>query len=279
MKRVGVIQMNSGDTLSANLAALESGMAALHQQQVDIAVTPENALLFSDQAAYQALAKQETEVFEQLSILCRRYKMGLVLGSFPTLAPRGKLHTTAVYFDSDGMEQGRYHKMHLFDVEVGDAHQHYRESDIYTAGESTTCVASPLGKLGLSICYDLRFGGLFEHLVAQGAQVVTVSAAFTAVTGEAHWQTLLQARAIEQQVWIVASAQCGEHSQGRMTWGHSMVIDPWGRIVAQLSSQPGVIWAEIDDRMLVETRSKMPVASHRQWQAVLKNSSYKEKVK
>ncbi len=275
-QRVGVVQMNSGDDWRENLLELEAGLSALSDANVTLAVTPENCLLFADRDAYYHLAKQQTVIHEKLARLCQRYSIGLVIGSFPTLTENGKLKTTSLYFDAFGQFVGQYSKMHLFDVDIGDNHQYYRESDTYEAGETPTCFLSPQGMLGLTICYDLRFSGLFEQLRAQGAELITVAAAFTEVTGEAHWRPLLIARAIEQQVWIIAAGQVGQHSQSRRTWGRSMIIDPWGRVVSELTDSPGVIWADIDHDLTQDIRQKMPVTEHRKIQATLKNSSHKE---
>jgi len=161
-----------------------------------------------------------------------------------------------------GEEVARYDKIHLFDVDVVDAYGSYRESDTVEPGNQVVLVDTPCGRLGLSICYDLRFAELFHQLRQQGAEIITVPSAFTAMTGAAHWQVLLQARAIETQCYLLAPNQCGQHSETRQSYGHSMVIDAWGEVVASLQDQPGVVCTEIDLERLAEVRQRMPVAQH-----------------
>ena len=150
----------------------------------------------------------------------------------------------------------------MFDVDVEDGHKRYRESETFTAGNEITVLPTPFGTLGLSICYDVRFPQLYSQLRRLGAQVILVPAAFTAVTGKAHWETLLRARAIETQCWIVAVNQGGMHPCGRETWGHSMVVNPWGEVVASLEQETGNLLVEIDLTALETLRASMPVTMH-----------------
>uniref|UniRef100_UPI000B35CD29 carbon-nitrogen hydrolase family protein n=1 Tax=Thaumasiovibrio occultus TaxID=1891184 RepID=UPI000B35CD29 len=273
MAKAGVIQMNSGADIEENFAILTAAMETLRIQGATLAVAPENALLFADQADYQLVAEQPgSGIWQQrIAALCRRLDMALVLGSFP-LRCGDRLTTSAIYVDADGNQQALYHKLHLFDVDIPDDPASYHESATYQAGDTTAVVDSPVGALGLSICYDLRFPALYQSLRAQGAQVLTVSAAFTEVTGRAHWETLLRARAIETQCWVLAAAQCGQHTKQRTTWGHSMVISPWGEVLAQLNGETGVICTEIDHSVTDVLRKRMPVSAHSRFQVTLNNN-------
>ncbi|MGL5091232.1 MAG: nitrilase-related carbon-nitrogen hydrolase, partial [Aeromonas sobria] len=158
--------------------------------------------------------------------------------------------------------KGHYHKIHLFDVDVADNHGRYRESETFSPGQECVLVDSPFGPLGLSICYDLRFPELYRQLACAGARVLLVPAAFTAVTGEAHWEPLLRARAIENQCYVVAANQGGTHETGRQTWGHSMVIDPWGRVLACQPSGRATVLAQMDAGLIDELKRTMPVMKH-----------------
>ena len=159
----------------------------------------------------------------------------------------------------------RYNKIHLFDVDVSDNKKQYRESNTTIAGKDIVVVDSPFGKLGLSVCYDIRFAGLFGRLRALGAELILVPAAFTVPTGKTHWRPLLQARAIENQVYIIASATTGEHDRGRQTYGHSAIVDPWGEVVAELGQQSGHLLYLPDRAKLADIRQSMPVSSHNQF--------------
>ena len=164
--------------------------------------------------------------------------------------------------DHKGVIRARYDKLHLFDVDLPTG-ESWRESNAYRAGEGAVVVETPVGPLGLAICYDLRFPALFQALSGAGAEVLTVPAAFTVPTGEAHWHALLRARAIENACWVIATAQYGLHEDGRKTYGHSLVIDPWGRIVLDMGDEEGVGFAEIDPDILPDVRARVPVLQHR----------------
>ena len=171
-----------------------------------------------------------------------------------------RVRAACLVYDASGQQIARYDKIHLFDVTVDDQQAQYSESLSYEAGAEVVSVGTSVGCLGLSVCYDLRFPELFRQLFLRGAELITVPAAFTAVTGAAHWEVLLRARAIENQCYIVAAGQGGQHSETRETWGHSMIIDPWGCILSQLSSGEGYAIAEIDIDRLKQIRASMPIA-------------------
>ncbi len=173
------------------------------------------------------------------------------------------MRPACLVFDPRGEMVARYDKMHLFDVQVDDRQAQYSESRSFEPGSRIVCVDAPVGRIGLSICYDLRFPELYRKLLEQGAEILTVPSAFTKVTGEAHWEVLLRARAIENQCFVLAANQGGVHNATRETWGHSMIVDPWGRVLARVESGEGVAVADIDLSALHALRSRMPIQSHR----------------
>jgi predicted amidohydrolase len=270
--RVGVIQANSTDDLHLNLQFLEQQLAELSKQRVSMVFTPENMLLFANTTAYQEAAEElnRGSIQNRLSELAKRYKLWLHIGSFPIKQSSSKLSTTSLLYNPSGELVSHYNKLHLFDVDVGDAHQRYRESDTYQAGHEVVTCETPAGRLGITICYDVRFPALYQSLRESGANVIVVAAAFTQVTGKAHWETLLQSRAIETQSWIIASAQCGTHSDSRNTYGHSMVIDPWGTIAERLTDTAGHFVVSIDHQKTDEVRQAMPLLNHARFHTNLK---------
>ncbi len=270
---VAAIQMSSSDCKQDNLktvATLVSDAALTHNAK--LILLPENFALFDGGAAIP-LGGQEAEATGEvrgcISALAKKYGVWIIAGSIPCASrPDGsrlieRVRSACWIYDDQGNEVGRYDKIHLFDVDVGDSHGSYRESEQFEAGEQPVIVDTPAGKVGLSICYDLRFPQLYAALVDAGAQILTVPAAFTYKTGVAHWEVLLRARAIENQCYVIAANQVGKHSKGRETWGHSMIIDPWGEVIACAGESEGVISAAIDVKKLAEIRRAMPVFEHR----------------
>ncbi len=197
--------------------------------------------------------------------LARELGIHLLLGSFneKVLDPR-RCQNTSVLFGPDGARLAVYRKLHLFDVNVPDGVS-FRESATVIPGKEVVVAATSLGKLGLTICYDLRFGELYRALVARGAEVILIPSAFTATTGRAHWETLVRARAIETQCWVIAPGQVGRHDDGGLkeSWGQSMIVDPWGQVAAQVDDGIGIALAEIDLARVAEVRAAIPVAAHR----------------
>ncbi|OEF22913.1 carbon-nitrogen hydrolase family protein [Aliivibrio logei] len=264
MSKVGIIQMNSGADPEANMKQLKLNLKGLHQQGAKLALTPENTLVFGQKEDYEKHAEPlgKGPLQEKLAKLAKHYHLWLIIGSFPIRNADGSLSSTCLVFNHDGDLVEHYHKLHMFDVDVEDGHQSYRESDTFTAGSKIKVVDTPIGKIGLSICYDVRFPQLYSELRQQGAEILIVPAAFTKVTGYAHWDILLRSRAIENQCWLLAAGQWGSHGSGRETWGHSMVVDPWGNKVVTQREGTGVIAAEIDKNQTTAIRKKMPVAQH-----------------
>ncbi|MCL9775116.1 carbon-nitrogen hydrolase family protein [Vibrio methylphosphonaticus] len=263
-ERFGIIQMTSGPDPKQNLAFIDKQVQFLAHQGATWILTPENALVFGKKEEYHHHAEPlgEGELQQRLAVIAKANNVNLIVGSFPIRRSASEVTTTTLVFDGNGQRLNHYDKLHMFDVDVDDGFQRYRESETFKPGNSMAMVPVNFGAIGLTICYDLRFPHLYSALRAQGATVIVVPAAFTAVTGQAHWEVLLRARAIENQCWIVAANQCGTHPCGRETWGHSMVISPWGEVQGQLEGQVGTIIADLNFDVVHEVRQTMPVAKH-----------------
>lgn len=275
---VALLQLCSGDNIRANLAQIEQQIKQL-KPHVKLVMTPENALLFSDTQTYYKYAETEGNGSLQnaISEMAIRYGVWILIGSMPLVSKEdpNRLTTSSLLFDGQGEIKARYDKLHLFDVEVADSHGYYRESDTYSYGKHITVVDTPVGRLGMTICYDLRFPGLFQALRTQGAEIISIPAAFTRVTGEAHWEVLLRARAIENQCWVLAPAQIGRHGTTRRTWGHTMAIDPWGTVVGLNADAVEVTEVHVDTSGMQKIRKQMPIAQHNRFQPMLTNSQMK----
>ncbi len=273
MERVGIIQMTSGPQVADNLAYIAKHANRLATQGARWIVTPENAVVFGNRNDYHQHAEPmgNGPIQRELAQIARENGVWLLVGSMPIARAHG-VTTTSILFNPQGEPAAHYDKLHMFDVDVADSHQRYRESETFTPGDALTVVPTPMGSLGLSICYDVRFPHLYSQLRRLGAQILVVPAAFTAVTGRAHWEVLLRARAIETQCWVVAVGQGGHHVCGRETWGHSMVISPWGDIVASLEQPAATLIADIDLHQVEQVRLTMPIMAHTRF-----DNQFKEK--
>lgn len=276
---VALLQLCSGEKIHDNLAQIEQQIKRL-PKTVQLVVTPENSVLFADAHTYRQYAEKENHgpLQDEIRQLARRYGVWLLLGSMPMISRESPelLTSSSLLFAATGELKARYDKLHLFDVDINDHHRHYRESDIYQHGQSVVVVETPVGKLGMTICYDLRFPGLFQMLRAAGAEIIAVPAAFTHLTGRAHWEVLLRARAIETQCFILAAAQVGKHPHDRHTWGHSLVVDPWGVVLAQNPDSVCALDVHIDCRELRAIREQMPIIQHDRFQPRLVEASTKK---
>lgn len=271
---IALLQLCSGDNTRSNLAQIEQQIKQLNNN-IKLVMTPENALLFADSKAYHEQAEQEGKgpLQDAIRDMARRYGVWILIGSMPLISREDSKQITAssLLFDDQGELKARYDKLHMFDVDIKDTHGHYRESDTYQHGEHLTVVDTPVGKLGMTICYDLRFPGLFQALRDKGAEIISVPAAFTRVTGESHWEILLRARAIETQCYILAPAQVGRHGATRRTWGHTMAVDGWGNIIEQNADLVMPIKVKVNTHSLEGIRTQMPVAQHNRFQPTLVN--------
>ena len=264
---VAALQMCSGEGRDANLETAGRLLEAAAARGARVAVLPENfSMMARRDADRRALAEPDGSgvVQEFLARRARELKVWIIAGSVPIAnAPGERISQSCLVYDAQGERAARYDKIHLFDVDLPERKESYRESAHMAPGRRVVALDTPAGKLGLSICYDLRFPELYRQLQAAGAQWLVVPAAFTAATGEAHWEPLLRARAIENLCFVVASGQWGEHANGRHTFGHSMIIDYWGRVLAHQDSGDGVVCASLDLAAQAEARRSFPALDHR----------------
>jgi len=265
--------MVSTASLDENLAAAERLLAEAAKQGAKLVLLPEVfAVLEGGPMAPFGEEQGAGPIQEFLSQQAKHHQITLVGGTIPLVSRPGRNPGDTDYLLTDGRVRpsslvygpkgellARYDKIHLFDVKVADQQADYSESKSYEPGEELKTVSTEVGQLGLSVCYDLRFPELYRSLFLQGAEIVTVPAAFTRITGEAHWESLLRARAIENQCYVIAAGQGGRHNEKRETWGHSMIIDPWGSILDQVETGEGIAIAEIDLDTLKSVRTRMPI--------------------
>lgn len=269
MPLAAVVQMTSTADVAENLAAARHLLERARAEGASLAALPENfALMGRQESDKLAVAEDfgEGPIQAFLGHCARELKMWIVGGTAPVRAPGTpeKISAASLVFDAHGRCVGRYDKIHLFDVDIPDRDESYRESSTILAGTVPNVVSTAVGHLGMAVCYDVRFPELFRLLQAQGAEVLSLPAAFTAATGRAHWDLLVRARAVENLCFMLAPAQGGMHANGRETYGHSMIVDPWGQVLARVDAPgPGVAVAEIDLTLQQELRRRFPVLSHR----------------
>ena len=265
--RVAAIQMNSGSDVAANLQLADQLLADAAADGCRLAVLPENFALMAVKAREKTSHAEQPgagPIQEFLADAARRHNMWIIAGSMPMVSPEAKrVYGACPVYDAEGNAQACYRKIHLFDVKLPDREESYQESWSMYPGDDPVAVDTPIGRVGLTICYDVRFPELFRHLVDDGATVFTVPAAFTAVTGEAHWHTLMRARAIENLAYVIAPGQYGAHPDGRSTFGHSLICDPWGRILAEQAEGNCFVAADIDPDLPAKLRGEFPALSNR----------------
>lgn len=268
---LAVIQMVSQADVLANLASARALLEQAAEAGARLAVLPENfaAMGHPDLASLgRAEAAGEGPILPWLTRSARELGLWIVGGTLPLPPqsdPAAKSRACSLLIDADGQVAARYDKLHLFDVDVPDRHVRYRESDDYAPGSQVVVADTPVGRLGLSVCYDLRFPELYTALRAAGAELISAPAAFTAATGAAHWQVLVRARAIETQCYLLAAGQGGEHPGGRETFGHSAIVDPWGRVLAEQALGEAVLLASPDADEQRSIRARMPLQDHRRF--------------
>lgn len=271
--RIAALQMNSSAEPKANLSQVAKAAERAAADGVGLLVLPEN---FSGMGLNPAQRLQQAEAFgtgpvqDGIAELAQRHNLWIVAGSLPLLGEdpsntvgktTGRVYAASLVYSPQGRCVARYNKLHLFDVQVGE-HERYAESDSFMAGNQAVLLRTPFAVIGLSICYDLRFPLLFQRLRDAGMELLVLPSAFTAVTGKAHWQALLRARAIENQCYVVAPNQVGEHADGRSTWGHSLIINASGKVLADAGNSPKLISADYDAALLRQQRQQMPVQRH-----------------
>ncbi len=258
------MQLTSGPEPAANLAAASALIREAKAAGADLVMPPEITTLWGRRRrVMMAAARSEAEDTSGAAFRDLAAELGtwLLLGSLVLRASEQKLANRSLLIDPSGRVAARYDKIHMFDVEIPDG-QSYRESRAYEAGAEAVTADLPWGRLGLTVCYDLRFPHLYRSLAQAGAAFLTVPSAFTKYTGEAHWHVLLRARAIETGCFVFAPAQCGNHEGGRQTYGHSLIVAPWGEVLTDGGEAPGVTLAEIDPAEVAKARAMIPALDH-----------------
>ncbi len=274
---VAAIQMVSSNDLEINLAAAERLVEQAASEGAQLVVLPETFAMFSAKAQ-KALGEQEASadavIRPFISSLAKRLGIWIVAGTIPVAVERSEQVLSSCFVvDDQGVEQACYNKIHLFDVDVADSKGSYRESDTFLAGNKVVVIDTPFGRLGLAVCYDIRFPEFFRAMFAEGVDIIAVPAAFTLLTGKAHWLPLLQARAIENQCYIIGANQGGEHTPSRSTSGDSVVIDGWGKVLAIKEQGAAVVLANIDINELDKHRQSMPIKQHQRFSISQKKTS------
>jgi nitrilase len=265
--KVAAIQMTSGPDVAANLAQARLLLTQARERGASLAALPENfAFMGLQDADKRAVGEADGSgpIQDFIGATARELGLWIVAGTMPiNSASDGRVAAASLVFDAAGKRVARYDKIHLFDVDIPGKSEAYRESAHVAPGSDPVVVETPVGRVGLSVCYDIRFPELFRKLSAAGAQIITVPSAFTAPTGRAHWETLLRARAIENLCHVIAPAQSGFHPNGRETYGDSMIVDHWGAVLQRLPRGQGFVVAEIDLNRQAEARTSFPALTHR----------------
>ena len=267
-KKIAAIQMASGPNVGANLLEAERLIIEAADAGAGLVVLPENFGFMGEAEEDKcALCEKDGEgpMQDFLSQIAQRLGIWLVGGTIPLEAdaPR-KIRAACLVYDDQGKRVARYDKIHLFDVHLVETDERYIESETIEPGNKAVVFDSPFGRLGIAVCYDLRFPEMFRRMLDEGMETLVMPAAFTAITGKAHWEVLVRARAVENFCYMVAAAQGGFHINGRETYGHSMIVDPWGAILAELPTGSGSVIAPLDLEYLAATRRNFPSLDHRQ---------------
>ncbi|MFP5505713.1 MAG: carbon-nitrogen hydrolase family protein [Gammaproteobacteria bacterium] len=267
MSRIACLQMASGPNVGANLFEVEKLIYQAVKQGAGMVVLPENFAIMGLKETDKVAAREadgKGPIQDFLAQQAKRHKVWIVGGTVPLVADDpGKVRAACLVYDDKGRRVARYDKMHLFDVKVVGSDERYTESETIEPGNDLAVIDTPFGRLGLAVCYDLRFPELFRAMLDQGMELVAVPSAFTAITGRAHWETLVRTRAVENLAYVFAAAQGGYHINGRETHGDSMIVDPWGSILDRLPRGSGVVVADVDLERVRSTRRNFPAVEHR----------------
>ncbi len=264
MARVAVLQMVSSANVKENLSCLDAFFLKAREECAKLIVLPENFAFMGMKETDKLMIAEDVghgEIQDTVSKLAKRYGLWVIAGSIPLKHTSERVTASCMVYDDKGVFVARYDKIHLFDARVSEKESH-QESFSINRGEELVVVDTPVGRVGLTICYDLRFPELYHQLMLKGAELFTVPSAFTAVTGDAHWEVLLRARAIENLCYILASNQGGVHTNKRSTHGHSMIIEPWGTIIGTHQTGSGLVIADIDLAHLRKLRQQFPCNDH-----------------
>ena len=267
MSVVAAVQMASGPNVKANLEEAEKLIKTAVHQEAELIVLPENfAIMGLSEMDKVAIAEKASEgpIQQFLSQQASKHKVWIVGGTVPLESSvTGKVYSASLLYNDSGDVVARYDKIHLFDVLLEDSNESYNESETIESGDDVVVVDTPFGKLGMAVCYDLRFPELFRAMADVGMEVCVLPSAFTSLTGRAHWESLLRARAIENLCYMIAPDQGGYHKNGRETYGDSMIIDPWGVVLNRLPHGTGVVVSDIDLEKLRKTRKNFPALQHK----------------
>lgn len=269
--RAACLQLNSGSNLAVNLATVKTMVAEAAKSGAQLVLTPEYSLMMDGSGRVMragALDADGGATLVELQKLARSNKIWLLLGSLTLKTGEERIVNRSYLIAADGTVVATYDKIHMFDVTLPDG-KVIRESSSYRPGEQAVIAETPWGLLGMTVCYDLRFPHLYRALAQRGAQFINVPASFQRQTGKAHWHTLLKARAIENAAYILAPAMCGEHPGNRQTYGHALIVDPWGEVLADGGEEPGIIYADIDPARVAKIRGMMPSLRHDRPYAVI----------
>ncbi len=267
MTTVACVQMASGLNVGANLLEAERLIGMAVDKGARLIVLPENFAFMGKEETDRIAVREGDDggpLQDFLSQQAKKQGIWLVGGTVPMAArANNKIRAACLLYDDQGKRAARYDKIHLFDVSLVDSNESYTESEAIESGDEAVVVDTPFGKLGLAVCYDLRFPELFRTMLDQGMEIIAMPSAFTAITGKAHWNTLVRARAIENLCYVLAAGQGGYHVNGRETYGHSMIVDPWGQVMNELANGSGLVCADIDMERLKNIRRTFPVLEHR----------------
>jgi deaminated glutathione amidase len=265
--KAAAIQMTSGPDVAANLKQAKALLAEASEHGASLAGLPENFAIMGVRSSDKidaAEADGRGPIQDCLAETARELSLWIVAGTIPLrIEGERRVAAASLVFNSNGERVARYDKIHLFDVDVPGRHESHRESASMAPGRTPVVIDTPIGRLGLAVCYDMRFPELFRQMSADGAQVFTLPSAFTAPTGRAHWEILLRARAVENLCYVIAPAQSGFHASGRETYGDSMIVDHWGRVLRRLPRGTGVVVAEVDLQAQARVRESFPTLAHR----------------
>ncbi len=259
-----LVQLTAGPNIDANLERITELVQEAKSAGTSLVCLPENCTQIQPdkgRALADARAEEQHDALLRLQALASATGLWLQVGSLTVKAASRHSWNRSYLLTPEGAIAARYDKIHLFEASVGDG-QSYRESDYTAPGAEAVVAALPWGALGITICYDLRFPHLYRHLAKAGADFLTIPSAFTRPTGKAHWHVLLRARAIETGCYVFAAAQCGRHAGGRETYGHSLIVDPWGEVLADAGEDEGIVVAEIDPKKVIEARRRIPALEH-----------------
>jgi predicted amidohydrolase len=260
----GLVQMCSGRDVRRNIEDACALVREAAAKGAEFIATPEMTnIIDTDRQRVASIVETEQDdpAPQAFSALAKDLSIHLLVGSLALRSPRERLVNRSLLFSPKGEVLARYDKVHMFDVDLGEG-QRFRESQAYESGQSAIAADLPWGRLGLTVCYDLRFPGLYNSLARSGSYLLSVPSAFTKLTGEAHWHMLLRARAIENGAFMLAPAQAGRHECGRETYGHSMIIGPWGEVIGEGGETPGIVMARIDPSLAAAARKRIPSLSH-----------------